>query len=428
MNKDTTHVMSDNFMRAVVREISHLESLSLEVQSNYAENRWWPTTITDIRLRLLLAGWTTRLSYRSIKHYQAVVARVRDVGFDTICKMPDSGIVELTKTIGLPNARLAYLRSLASFINTHGVIYCQSSNIDEFIETFARSVDSASFKVGQCAALYARGYHCGIIPVDSGMCDMLAPIVPVPYPHNGIGHEIVRKRLEEFTRDNDCFMKEQSRLHKWLSVPNTPATWWLHLLLIYYKRLYWNLGRSNLFCRGGKYEDIAIRSAILPDLERYPFVIIEGVDGVGKTTLSNVLVSHKYLYKHSSYNKGSDSLSDHYETLITNATMPTVFDRFFLSEYVYGKVFREKSRVSFSELDRLCSIMRKRGFVLFLVTAPIETILQRRPDLDIVTLKTLLAEYRKLYEVMSPRIPTYWLDSSTLVPSLFPAYLQTTLC
>jgi hypothetical protein len=340
--------------------------------------------------------------------------------------MSDSEITKLTREIGLPKSRCSYLRSLAIFINKHGIEYCLTSNTDEFIKLFANSVDSASYKVAQCAALYARGYHCGIIPIDSGMCEMLAPIMPKPFLHSGIGHEMVRKRLEEFAQNNSRFLLEQARSHEWLSVTQSTPTWWLHLLLIYYKRLYWNQSKSGIFPRHGSYvRDNQQNLELLPDLKRYPFIIIEGADGVGKTTLSNELASHGYVRKHCSFNQDCPSLFEMYVSLIQDVDQPTVFDRFFFSEIVYGEILRNSCRISKENIERLCMMLRDRGFVVFFVTSSVETILARRSDVNSRNLQKIMDGYRKLFEQVSPKLECYWLDSSTLVPHFFTSYFNT---
>src|ERR1035437_4153283 len=227
---DEVNLVSDNMLRSFIREIVPLQDLALEVRKNYAEHRWWPTTITDWRLRVVLAGWTTRVSYNSIHHYQVVVENARKIGFDALLRMSDSEITQITQGIGLSAARVSYLRSVSIFLASAGVeSLILKGNTENAIEAFASSVYGAGYKVAQCAILYARGYHCGIIPVDSGMCEMLAPVIPAPYAFSGKGHEVVRHRLECFAIRNEKFLREQAAhsLYAWIELPASVPTWWL---------------------------------------------------------------------------------------------------------------------------------------------------------------------------------------------------------
>jgi hypothetical protein len=67
---------------------------------------------------------------------------------------------------------------------------------DTLIQQLADQVLGAGFKVAQCAALYAKGYHCGIIPVDSGMAQLLGPCIGMRLPSGTHGHEVMRRHLE----------------------------------------------------------------------------------------------------------------------------------------------------------------------------------------------------------------------------------------
>jgi hypothetical protein len=57
-------------------------------------------------------------------------------------------------------------------------------------------VKGAGYKVAQCAILYAKGYHCGIFPVGSGMKDMLGPCIGFELPKGALAHNIMRKQIE----------------------------------------------------------------------------------------------------------------------------------------------------------------------------------------------------------------------------------------
>src|ERR1022692_1660057 len=95
-----------------------------------------------------------------------------------------------------------------------------------------------------CAALgitrlSARCYHCGIIPVDSGMVHGLAPCLGITLPAGAVAHEQLRKLLESCaTAHAGSYRDLAFRLGYGINIPTgCVPTWFLHLVLIYFKRL-----------------------------------------------------------------------------------------------------------------------------------------------------------------------------------------------
>lgn len=170
----------------LAQRAASLPDVQAEVEANHDNNRWWPTSITDTRMRMLAAGWSTRVSYRMITTYADVINAADTRGFDTLATSTDAELTALIQPIGLPRARIGYLRSLTDLLqhwDKEAVSpTAADADTDELIRAFATHVRGASYKVAQCALLYARGYHCGIIPVDSGMVTRLAPALGVPCP------------------------------------------------------------------------------------------------------------------------------------------------------------------------------------------------------------------------------------------------------
>jgi hypothetical protein len=228
----------------MVRRMAELPDVRAAVEANHDENRWWPTSIADPRMRMLAAGWSTRVSYSMVDTYAEVVRTANRTGFETLLDADDQTVTDLVRPIGLPAARITYLRSLGAFLD-----WLAAQGIDPLtgdptalIGQFAGDVRQASFKVAQCAVLYARGYHCGIIPVDSGMVRKLAPLLGLPLPTGPIAHERMRLALEaEVTAHLDAYRRLPAEFGYAVTVPATAApTWWTHLVLIYFKRLYLN--------------------------------------------------------------------------------------------------------------------------------------------------------------------------------------------
>jgi hypothetical protein len=237
--------------------ISHAASLPNvrnEVIANHDNNKWWPTSVGDWRLRILLAGWSTRISYSMVETYAQVVRQCNELGYDKLQGLSAQDFATLIKPLGLHKSREAYYRSVASAISR--IEKC-SENVngydnDALINYLQENVYSAGYKVAQCAALYAKGYHCGIMPVDSGMVEMLSTCLGEPISTGPIAHEQIRIILESTIaeRKGDFINLIDELGFSDLSIPaGKVPSWWAHLVLIYYKRLWWNKNRSDLVFR-----------------------------------------------------------------------------------------------------------------------------------------------------------------------------------
>ncbi len=214
------------------------------VEANHDDNRWWPGYVQDWRIRMAVAGWSSRVSYAMISTYAGVVARADTLGWDMLSTLDDESLARLVRPIGLPSARIRYLRSLARFIDRAGVpgIDLATAPPDELIASVSAEVDGAGYNTAQCAVLYARGYHCGIIPVDSGMVTRLAPLLGITLTAGTAAYEHLRILLQAaVTAHADAYRDLAARLGYQLTIPpGAPPTWFAHLVLIYFKRLYLN--------------------------------------------------------------------------------------------------------------------------------------------------------------------------------------------
>ena len=233
-------------MARFTARIAQLDDVRRDVEANHDENRWWPTSIADPRMRMLAAGWSTRVSYHMIDTYRAVITRADGYGFDHLVGLSDTNLIDLVRPLGLPSSRIRYLRSLTVFLNqAHNAA---TATTDVLIEQFATGVDQASYKVAQCAVLYAHGYHCGVIPVDSGMITRLAPVLGLQVGGGPIAHEQMRRALEAAVSDNpEHYRRLAGDLGYRVTIPaDATPTWWLHLVLIYFKRRYLNRTHPQL--------------------------------------------------------------------------------------------------------------------------------------------------------------------------------------
>ncbi|NBE51194.1 hypothetical protein [Streptomyces boluensis] len=238
----------------LVARAAGLPDVRTEVEANHDENRWWPTSFGDPRVRMLAAGWSSRISYRMVDTYARVITSADSRGFDGLVASKDAELASLVRPIGLPQARIGYMRSLAKLLQgweEEGVDpTAESADLDSLVLDFATRVRGASFKVAQCALLTARGYHCGIIPVDSGMVTKLAPILGIALPSGPVAHERMRHVLEAVVHARSAEFRSLITANEYqVTIPDgVEPTWWVHLVLIYFKRLYLN-GPSPQLCR-----------------------------------------------------------------------------------------------------------------------------------------------------------------------------------
>lgn len=105
-------------------------------------------------------------------------------------------------------------------------------------------------------------------------------------------------------------------------------------------------------------------------------VVLEGPDGAGKTTLARAICSHfKMEYHHEGPPPADGSLVDHYEHLLLHSAVPTVFDRLYLGELVYGPLLRGASRLSHADVHRLTMVSFNSAIPIFVCLPPLETCL-----------------------------------------------------
>ena len=233
--------MKEEQIENVLKILARDKELQSEVSKNFSNNLWWPSNVEDKRLRLIIAGLSTRISYSMIESYIKVINNLISIGFDKFKEFSDDEKIEVIKSLGLSAIRLKYISSMYNFIDNHKDLNILEE--DEFISLINKEVTGASYKVAQCCLLYYRGYPNSIMPVDSGMKDVLLPCLGYEKQKSGIGHEYARKKLEKEVAviDKKKFINENG-----LNINENAFNWWAHLSLIYYKRKYCN--KKNKQC------------------------------------------------------------------------------------------------------------------------------------------------------------------------------------
>lgn len=399
---------------------SRLNDVNQAVHKNHDDNLWWPLSVNDWRLRMLIAGWSTRISYNMIKTYRKMVNDVTQLGYDSLCNMSDSQLKGLIGSLGLYDTRKKYFLSLIDFINYSKdfEIMLKTQSNDELISLVANNVKGASYKVAQCAILYAKGYNCGIFPVDSGMKDFLGPCIGIDLPNGPIAHDIMRKQLEHQLNQISGDLQRMINHNGYSDLtiqPNSTPIWWAHLVLIYFKRFYCNKknpsncplrANSETKTRMGKMCD-----PTNPEPGGIRFLIIEGPDQVGKSTLALEFEKLGYSIIHSSYNPNHTNIYNFYYELIRNTDYPSVFDRSFFSEIAYGKAIRNYSRLSDSDIVNLLHLAREKGIIMIYLKDDINSIRKRLLESEsshakvLEKLPELISEYEKCITQVKKYIP-----------------------
>ncbi|GAA5707333.1 MULTISPECIES: hypothetical protein [Streptomyces] len=88
------------------------------------------------------------------------------------------------------------------------------------------------------------------------------------------------------------------------------------------------------------------RPLTIEEITGHRTVVIEGGDGVGKSTLAKLLVAqHGFISVHSPRTPDHQDLVSRYRELLARPGR-LVLDRSFLSELVYGPLYRGHSRLA----------------------------------------------------------------------------------
>ena len=232
--------MTKEEFKKIIDICSNQKEVREAVKKNHNNNLWWPLDVDDYRKRLLIAGLSTRISYNMIDSYRKVINDLNKYSYEEIRNMSEAEIINIIRGLGLSNTRYKYLSSMINFIEKYDNEIKTLSN-DELIKLIADNVNGASYKVAQCCVLYVRGYYSGIMPVDSGMKDVELPCLGFEQYKNALGHDILRKELDALVKDNNMEEVIKQNGYRELKVEDYDnATWFCHLVLIYYKRYFCN--------------------------------------------------------------------------------------------------------------------------------------------------------------------------------------------
>lgn len=229
----------------VLRMSASAEEVRRLVKLNYSNNQWWPWCVRDWCLKILLSGLSTRVAYRTIQTYQHVINKLCEIGYDNLTRLSKNEFKTIVAPLGLQETRWQFWQSVQRFCERykgHEEELEQFSN-DEFIGLLCQQIWGAGYNVAQASVLYIRGYHSGVIVVDSGMKDLLGPCLGFTTGAADKGHELMRKQLEALAPkiNYQNLLRETGYTDIADSLDATEVDhWWVHLVLIYFKRMFCN--------------------------------------------------------------------------------------------------------------------------------------------------------------------------------------------
>lgn len=145
-------------------------------------------------------------------------------------------------------------------------------------------------------------------------------------------------------------------------------------------------------------------------------VVLEGCDGVGKSTLAQQLArDFGFTIVHSARTPDGINLAERYQRILSR-TGRLALDRSFISELVYGPLHHGGSRLTDADACDLAALVARREGVLAHLTAPASVIRARLLARDgpaaasPADIEFLLTAYERVVTTLAPYLPVVRLD------------------
>jgi hypothetical protein len=155
----------------------------------------------------------------------------------------------------------------------------------------------------------------------------------------------------------------------------------------------------------------------LGDIPAHRTVVLEGCDGVGKSTLAQRLaLDFGFTIVHSARTPDGVNLAERYRQILSRPGR-LALDRSFVSELVYGPMHHGASRLTDAEACDLAALVAHRDGVLAHLTAPASVIRARLLVRDAPTaaspadIESLITAYERVVTTLAPYVPVVRLDT-----------------
>ncbi|MEO3810761.1 hypothetical protein ABGB17_17305 [Sphaerisporangium sp. B11E5] len=151
---------------------------------------------------------------------------------------------------------------------------------------------------------------------------------------------------------------------------------------------------------------------------QYRTLVLEGCDGVGKSTLAKHLSTHHdFTVVHSPKTPDHLDLADRYRTILAQPGR-ILFDRCFISELVYGPLYRGRSRITWAQAIDLAESVITRAGTLIHLTAPLATVHERLLARDgrilpLDDIAAVLTGYERVFATLADYTTVLTLDTTT---------------
>ncbi|MGW7786093.1 hypothetical protein [Streptomyces tricolor] len=156
----------------------------------------------------------------------------------------------------------------------------------------------------------------------------------------------------------------------------------------------------------------------LEEIAGHRTIVAEGADGVGKSTLARRFVSqYGFTAVHSPRTPDHEDLISRYRDLLARPGR-LVLDRSFLSELVYGPLYRGRSRLTWSQALDLARLVTARDGVFLHLTAPAATVHQRLKARDgqapaVQQITALADAYQRAFDTLTCHVPVLTYDTAS---------------
>lgn len=144
----------------------------------------------------------------------------------------------------------------------------------------------------------------------------------------------------------------------------------------------------------------------IEQIAQHHTVVLEGCDGAGKSTLTELLTAgHGFASVHSPRTPDDQDLPRRYRELLDQPGR-LVMDRCFLSELVYGPLYRGHSRLTWRQVLDLARLVTERGGVFIHLTAPAEVLHDRLKARDghappLAEITAVACAYQQAFDILS---------------------------